>query len=80
LIYSTLHAKNDRQKTRDNFMPADFYNNNAQPFFDSTKDVDMSHVLSRFIAYLKPGAHILDAGCGSGRDSKTFIGIGPFKN
>ncbi|MCP5205817.1 MAG: class I SAM-dependent methyltransferase [Hahellaceae bacterium] len=54
-------------------MSVNFYNNNAKTFFDSTKDVDMSHLWKRFLAYLPQNAHILDAGCGSGRDSKHFI-------
>jgi len=36
----------------------------------------MSEMRGRFRQYLKPGALILDAGCGSGRDSKAFIESG----
>ena len=30
----------------------------------------------RFLSYLKPGARILDFGCGSGRDTKYFLDRG----
>lgn len=53
-------------------MNDDYYQQNAQRFFDETVDVDMSAVYQPFLALLKPGARILDAGCGSGRDTKAF--------
>ena len=39
---------------------------------DSTRDVEFSQTQERFLQYLKPGARILDFGCGSGRDTKYF--------
>jgi ubiquinone/menaquinone biosynthesis C-methylase UbiE len=45
-----------------------YYEKFAADFFHSTVGVDMTSIRQRFIAQLKPGAHILDAGCGSGRD------------
>ena len=54
-------------------MSIDFYNTHADDFYQSTVNVDVSPLLSRFIPYLHASAHILDAGCGSGRDSKAFI-------
>lgn len=36
----------------------------------------MSFCQKRFIELLEPGSLILDAGCGSGRDSKFFLGQG----
>lgn len=50
-----------------------YYEANAQRFFQDTYDVDMSSLYKPFLALLRPGAHILDAGCGSGRDSLTFL-------
>lgn len=35
----------------------------------------MSKLTDRFLAYLPEGCHILDAGCGSGRDTKTFLSM-----
>ena len=50
-----------------------FYNRNAKRYAESTRDVDMSEVYSRFLQYLKPGSRILDAGSGSGRDTLEFL-------
>ena len=57
-------------------MNDDYYQQNAQRFFDDTVGVDMSVVYQPFLKHLKPGARILDAGCGSGRDIKTFSEMG----
>ncbi len=50
-----------------------YYNANAKEFCSTTVDADMSECRNRFTAYLPIGARILDAGCGSGRDSKAFM-------
>ncbi|MGB9095598.1 MAG: class I SAM-dependent methyltransferase, partial [Erwinia sp.] len=57
-------------------MNDDYYQQNAQRFYDDTVDVDMSAVYQPFLAHIKPGARILDAGCGSGRDTKAFTEMG----
>lgn len=49
-----------------------YYDTHAELFFSDTQDVDMAALHQRFLAQLPVGAHILDAGCGSGRDSKAF--------
>lgn len=54
-------------------MSVDFYNENAKNFADSTVNVDMSSIYEVFLKYLEKGSHILDAGCGSGRDIKFFM-------
>ena len=36
----------------------------------------MSEVRQRFLKYIPDGGRILDAGCGSGRDSKAFLNVG----
>ena len=54
-------------------MSFDYYNKNADDYFISTVDVDVSSIQTIFLSYLNKGMHILDAGCGSGRDSKYFI-------
>lgn len=51
---------------------ADYYEDNAQDFFDGTVDVDMSALYQRFLPLVPGGGLILDAGCGSGRDSFYF--------
>jgi SAM-dependent methyltransferase len=53
-----------------------FYDDNAEWFFQRTVDVDMAATQSRFLSFLKPGAAVLDAGCGSGRDARVFRDLG----
>lgn len=53
-----------------------FYNNNADEFVINTISVDMTSLYQKFLPLLPANAHILDAGCGSGRDSKYFIDTG----
>jgi len=54
----------------------DYYRQNAQQFFTDTASVDISALYLTFTGYLPPGARILDAGCGSGRDVKAFSEMG----
>jgi mutator protein MutT len=71
---------------------AEFYSNNAKAYYDDTFANDVNHVCDRFLLALhmpskslsqKPllspntdKQHILDLGCGAGRDSKVFIDAG----
>lgn len=50
-----------------------YYEKNAETFYAQTVNVDMSSLHERFLAYVPRGGHILDAGCGSGRDAKAFL-------
>jgi len=54
----------------------EYYGANAADFYDGTVNVDMSSLYIHFEAYLKPDMHIMDLGCGSGRDSKYFLSKG----
>jgi 2-polyprenyl-3-methyl-5-hydroxy-6-metoxy-1,4-benzoquinol methylase len=45
-----------------------FYQNQAQAYFDQTFGVDPSSFLLHLVRHLTLGAHILDVGCGAGRD------------
>ena len=54
-------------------MEPDYYNKNAKSFFDDTVNINLDDLYDIFLSYLDNNAHILDAGCGSGRDSKVFI-------
>ena len=53
-----------------------YYSQNANAYFEETISVDMSQTQHRFLGKLKPGAGILDFGCGSGRDTKCFLAAG----
>lgn len=50
-----------------------FYNQNAEHYYRHTIDLDVSHLYAPFLELLPAGAHVLDAGCGSGRDSLFFL-------
>ena len=54
----------------------DYYNTHAAEFAVSTQNADMSPSRDLFVSYVKPGGKILDAGCGTGRDSKAFLEMG----
>lgn len=51
----------------------EYYNNSAQDFYKSTVNVEFTTMQEIFLSKLKKGAFILDFGCGSGRDTKSFI-------
>ncbi len=53
-----------------------YYDRNAEGFCRDTFELDMTDIYQRFLSRLHPGAFILDAGCGSGRDSKVFTDLG----
>ncbi|MFT6924919.1 MAG: SAM-dependent methyltransferase [Psychromonas sp.] len=53
-----------------------YYENNAQDFYDSTVTVDMQTLYEQFLPLIPAGGAILDAGCGAGRDSKAFLDLG----
>ena len=54
-------------------MSFDYYDVHAKEYAALTVKADMSPAYNRFLAYLPAGAAILDAGCGSGRDSLCFM-------
>ena len=53
-----------------------YYNTNAKAYFESTIKADVSILRDKFIDLIPNGGHILDLGCGSGRDSKVFLDMG----
>ena len=53
-----------------------YYNEKTQDFIDSTVNVDFTATQDKFINKLRAGCHILDFGCGSGRDTKYFVDKG----
>ncbi len=50
----------------------DYYNQNAERFFNETIGIEMESLYERFLTLLPEKVTILDAGCGSGRDSLYF--------
>ena len=53
-----------------------YYNENANDFINTTVNVDLSELYEKFLKYVPKNSHVLDAGCGSGRDSKYFLDNG----
>lgn len=53
-----------------------YYNQTAQTFVQGTIDADLSALHQRFLSRLPEHGHILDLGCGSGRDAKAFLDAG----
>ena len=53
-----------------------FYNSNASSFIERTVTADVGTLRERFIKYIPQNGHVLDFGCGSGRDTKCFLEVG----
>lgn len=53
-----------------------YYNANAESFYSTTVNADMSDLYVEFTPYIPENGHILDFGCGSGRDSLYFLNQG----
>jgi SAM-dependent methyltransferase len=49
-----------------------WYDREAEAYFRSTVDNDLEPLWSRFLDHVPPGGTILDAGSGSGRDTRLF--------
>lgn len=53
-----------------------YYDTNANDFVEGTLHVDFKATQNKFISKLPNKGYILDFGCGSGRDTKYFLGKG----
>lgn len=54
----------------------EYYKNKAKKFFKRTVSVPMDGFYDDFLEEVPKGGRILDAGCGSGRDTKNFLELG----
>ena len=54
----------------------DYYDINSISFFQGTVNADMTSHYKKFLKFVPKKGHILDAGCGSGRDSLMFKSYG----
>ena len=50
-----------------------YYDQHALEFIENTVQVDFKEMQERFLEKIPAKAHILDFGCGSGRDSRYFL-------
>lgn len=53
-----------------------YYQEKSKDFFEGTINADVSDLYGHFLKYIPAGGSILDFGCGSGRDVKTFLDQG----
>jgi mutator protein MutT len=51
----------------------EFYQKQAKAYAQETISIEIDHLYERFLKFIPDGAHILDLGCGSGRDSRYFL-------
>ena len=49
-----------------------YYNQHAEAYFAATANADLEELRLKFVASIPASGHILDAGCGSGRDALAF--------
>lgn len=54
----------------------DWYRAHADAFAAQSLDVDLAHLHAPFLALLPPRSHVLDLGCGGGRDTAVFLAAG----
>ena len=54
----------------------EYYADNAQEFFDNTYNKEMRSIYQKFLPLIPKNGYILDAGCGSGRDSRYLLSQG----
>jgi SAM-dependent methyltransferase len=59
-----------------NNLTNDYYSKNSEQFIESTLNIDMELIYQEFLPLIPKEGSILDAGCGSGRDSKYFSKMG----
>jgi 2-polyprenyl-3-methyl-5-hydroxy-6-metoxy-1,4-benzoquinol methylase len=50
-----------------------YYDTHADQYAAATSLLDMGELYERFLTLVPPEGHILDAGCGAGRDSLVFL-------
>lgn len=50
-----------------------FYDTHAHQYFRNSVNLDMMPAYERFLAHVHRGARLLDAGSGSGRDTRAFL-------
>jgi SAM-dependent methyltransferase len=53
-----------------------FYESSAATYFETTANLNLGQLWNRFLSALPKGGRILDAGSGSGRDTRHFMGLG----
>ncbi len=65
-------SQNKYNKRTDHSSTTEYYNRNARAYYDQTAKLDISNRYDKFLKLIPQNGKILDAGCGSGRDSLFF--------
>jgi len=65
-------SQNTNKKHPCHISTTEYYKRNARAYYDQTVNLDISNRYSPFLKLLPKNGKILDAGCGSGRDSLFF--------
>lgn len=73
---ANLAQHHDATRGEGDDLTQSFYEREAEAYFDSTVEIDLSALWGRFAAELPAGGRILDAGSGSGRDTLHFLSQG----
>ena len=71
-----LYTSSAREKGATDMSTIDYYDQNAQEYYERTVDADLAEIREYFLGFLRRDARILDFGCGSGRDAKAFAEAG----
>jgi 2-polyprenyl-3-methyl-5-hydroxy-6-metoxy-1,4-benzoquinol methylase len=50
-----------------------WYDHHAEDYAERTRQTDLSDLRDRFLEQVPEGGHVLDVGCGAGRDTKAFL-------
>jgi SAM-dependent methyltransferase len=72
-ITAGLQSMSENQPSDPIKATLDYYESHAEEFAQRTQNIDMSPLYAKFLPLLPAGGRILDAGCGTGRDSAAFL-------
>src|SRR5262245_44821759 len=62
--------------TRPSDLTVVYYDAHAAEYARDTLGVQVAPLYEPFLTLVPPGGHVLDVGCGSGRDALAFLGRG----
>ncbi len=65
-------SQNTNKKHLRHISTTEYYNRNARAYYDQTVNLEISNRYNQFLKFIPLNGKILDAGCGSGRDSLFF--------